>query len=58
MLPHEPAAGRPAFTGGYGLAIIAACALWMLGFLAILLVGRKKKHEEDHAATDSTGSGD
>jgi hypothetical protein len=46
VLPHELTAGRPAFTGGYWLAVIAAGGLWLLGFLAILLVGRKKKHEE------------
>jgi hypothetical protein len=54
VLPHEPAAGRPAFTGGYWLAVIAAGGLWVLGLLAILFVGRKKKQE----ATATAGGGD
>ncbi len=49
VLPHELSAGRLASTGGYWWAVIAAGALWAIGFLAILLVGRQKKLVESVA---------
>lgn len=46
VLPHELAAKPPGMFAWYWLAVIAAGVLWVLGFFAILFVGRKKKHEE------------
>lgn len=44
--PHELPAVRPPWTGGYWLAVIAAGIIWVLGFLAILLFGRRRKELE------------
>jgi hypothetical protein len=49
ILPNAiPPTPNP-FFGGYRLAIVAAAALWFLGLLAIIFIGRKKKAEVERS---------
>src|SRR5262249_42481508 len=49
VLPNTLEAKGSPFLGGYRLALIAAGVVWVLGLLAILLAGRRKKQEDPAA---------
>jgi hypothetical protein len=43
ILPHDPEPKASPWLGGYGGALVFAGVVWVLGLLAILLLGRRKK---------------
>ncbi len=54
ILPHELGTRSSPWLGGYRLLLIVAAIIWVIGLLAILLVGRRKKQDVDAGAKPQT----